>query len=478
MGWNIYLAAIEDCTPETVVERLGLDEPDAEEVGPNTLPFGEATNAQYADDYVGVGTLGDFTLVTSRMVRSFDHAWKKLSKKGRVVVFWLSENIEMNCLDIYQVGECVLSREQDGRTSWKAKPHPLEKGTKAKDAKADHIARVFANLTKHDLFGTEVVQLPMRMHPAPRRTEDRTDLETLRARLDALVAEPLPESDPEALLDLVDIKWFNRRRELEEIFDLAWDASPETAAAWGPELLAAVTRWPEAERKLPRERYDRIAKGKDDGRSAAIAALYRRFEYGDGNDVPAYREKPFVTFLSHPIASELRSLAFDHSWLPSEAAVVLAGAARLTNLSSLSVLGTEFGSEGIAAIARAPVLAKLRALDASRCHLSHEGFDVLLAEATFAPTLEVLALGGNELGASGMKKLARASRFKNLRELRWTFDDAVDADALRTLLASPVGAKLRRVDISDTGIGERAVKKLAAEHPSLVIVRDPPVDEE
>ena len=70
MGWNIFLAAIEDCEPKAVVERLGLGEPDAEEVGPSSLPFGEATNAQYADDYIGVGKLGDFTLVTSRMVRS------------------------------------------------------------------------------------------------------------------------------------------------------------------------------------------------------------------------------------------------------------------------------------------------------------------------------------------------------------------------------------------------------------------------
>ncbi len=471
MGWNIGLVAIESSSADDVIAQLELTAPQPQEQTgiPPTTTLADATADELADDYWGIGTLGRLTLLTSRWVTEHADVWKRVSKHGRVVAFWLSENHETNCLYIFEGGEQVIARVQGKRAAWKPK-HPLEKGAKPSGHKADFIGKVFENLTGHVLFEQNVITTPMALRGKPTVTAPAIDegaLAAARTHFADTIAKPLPH--PESAWH--HLEWNMRWKAIEDCLAVAW-ASDRTAteATWIPQALAEVERWPDERRTVSRARFETIAKGQDDGLSIALAPLFRSLTLdGPGTPKVRFRAKPFARFFAHPVMSELRRLDFGCTSLPSEVAELVADCERVSRLTYLSFDRTFIGNRGVAALARSHGFASLNALNLHQCSLDRDGLAQLL-ESPFLPALAALRIGGNNLGTTGAAMIAECTRFTSLRTLSLGIDPTLDAAGVRALLDSPHLPSLTTLEVATTAIDAATAAELQARRPGLTIV--------
>lgn len=351
------------------------------------LTFGDASDVESTTRYA-VGTLGKLTLVTAPRVHDHDAQWRKLSKKGRVVAFHLSDDHDANCLYIYDDGKQVIKRE-DG--TWSPR-HPLERLAKAKptDHKADFIRKVFARFTGADLEADGLQAIAMTLHA--KRDPDEKIGEIVEA-LARTLAKPLPTPG-----EWAGLQWSHRRHDIFEGIRRVWAIDPETAKTWVPAILTDLEGWPAKQRVVLRDDFERIVTGKATELDALLAPAWRRLvlDRGGGRR-PKFRPNSFARFFAHPIASELEQLDLGHTIYPPEAAELVARSERLANLVYLSFNHTRIGDAGIAALTEATQFGKLQRLDLYACDMTAASLPAL-SRATFAPQLVALSVGGNGLG--------------------------------------------------------------------------------
>ncbi|HLL24023.1 MAG TPA: hypothetical protein VK427_17945, partial [Kofleriaceae bacterium] len=143
--------------------------------------------------------------------------------------------------------------------------------------------------------------------------------------------------------------------------------------------------------------------------------------------VPAIAE----AFAGAPLP-ELRSLDLSDNALADDGLVALARTTGLPKLEMLRIKNTGVGSRGLAALGASPLGARLRAIDLARNEIDDPGVAALLANDLRA--LDALDLAGSALTARGV----------------------------RTLVESPLAARLKHLTI--TGLGAGALDVLFAAH--------------
>src|SRR5262249_30058191 len=152
----------------------------------------------------------------------------------------------------------------------------------------------------------------------------------------------------------------------------------------------------------------------------------------------------------------LRSLELDH-WYFSDAGVGLLATTRLDSLEELSLVHNEIGAPGLAALGRAPFLANLTALDLELNQLD-AGAAAVLAD-TRTPRLTRLGLCNNTLGAEGVAPLARSPLLAGLRELDLGYNDLTSA-AVEALVAAPP-QRLRELSLIGSDFDDHGARLLA-----------------
>jgi hypothetical protein len=286
---------------------------------------------------------------------------------------------------------------------------------------------------------------------------DAAKLEGLVATLERTLAAPLPAPD----YAYAGLAWLNRRNDIFVSLDDVWAIDEATATTWVPNVLADAERWPDERRVVSRERFDRIGAGKATPLDTLIAPAFRAFKLASSTGSNKFRPQHYARFFAHPIASELRRIDLSCTGLPAEAAALIA-AADLPRVTELSLDRTDAGDAGVEAVARA--FPQLRALNLYMCKLGHDGL-ANLGAARFAPTLEALAIGGNQLGIA----IVRLAPFSRLAYLSVRVDPTVDAASVRALLESPHLPSLRTLDLHETSVDAAQASELAALRPGLTI---------
>lgn len=162
-------------------------------------------------------------------------------------------------------------------------------------------------------------------------------------------------------------------------------------------------------------------------------------------------------FAAEPV-TELELLEVDE-----EAISALAKAPWLARLRALTLRGP-IGDEGLSALLRAKALAELRALNLASNELSAEGLSAL---GERLPALERLVLTANPIGDEGAAALAR---WRHLGRLRTLYLSACELTAKGvTALGSGGGlTRLEKLALSQNELGEAGAAALAAlELPAL-----------
>lgn len=162
-------------------------------------------------------------------------------------------------------------------------------------------------------------------------------------------------------------------------------------------------------------------------------------------------------FAAEPV-TELELLEADE-----DAIAALAKAPWLARLRSLAVRGP-IGDEGFTTLVRAKALAELRALNVSGNELSAEG---LAALADRLPALERLVLTANRFGDEGAAALARWRHLGHLRTLYLSACE-LSAEGVTALGGEGRLVRLEKLALSQNELGEAGAAALAAlELPSL-----------
>jgi uncharacterized protein (TIGR02996 family) len=147
--------------------------------------------------------------------------------------------------------------------------------------------------------------------------------------------------------------------------------------------------------------------------------------------------------------------------LTAEGARRLANAPHLSGVIHLLLRQCRLNAAAVAALAKAPALARLRTLDLYDASWGRKLPLPLLSHSPHLTGLTTLVLGGNELGDEGAISLAgEQCRLASLRRLHLTYSQISDAGA-RALAASPPLAGLERLDLAGNPIsraGRRALR--------------------
>ncbi len=126
------------------------------------------------------------------------------------------------------------------------------------------------------------------------------------------------------------------------------------------------------------------------------------------------------------------------------------------SLERLALGGAALGEAGVKALARAP-LGALTRLEAPRADLGgwHDAFS-----GGDWPSLRVLRLQSNELDGEAMESWARRGWFARLEELSWG-TNRVSMRGLGAALSAWEGGGMKRLDLSECGLGDEEAKLLA-----------------
>lgn len=171
---------------------------------------------------------------------------------------------------------------------------------------------------------------------------------------------------------------------------------------------------------------------------------------------PFLKQAPAL-FAAEPV-TELELLEVDE-----EAIAALAKAPWLARLRALTVRGP-IGDDGLSVLLRAKALAELRALNVASNELSAEGLGAL---GDRLPALERLVLTANPIGDEGAAALAR---WRHLGHLRALYLSACELSAPGVTALGDGGslARLEKLTLSQNELGEAGAAALAAlELPAL-----------
>jgi uncharacterized protein (TIGR02996 family) len=180
----------------------------------------------------------------------------------------------------------------------------------------------------------------------------------------------------------------------------------------------------------------------------------------------------------------IRRLNLDHAGLGDSGAELLAEAPRLDRLTDLSLRFNDLGTDGLADLARSPHLQSLRSLDVTANDLRDGAFGELvaacrlplevlhwddavtaeevrsLAASPLAGRLKVLSLREPDMGAEGLRVLVEALAFTRLEELSIESDE-MDTAAFPALAAAPVLQRLISLELSCVGADDALALDLA-----------------
>ena len=111
-----------------------------------------------------------------------------------------------------------------------------------------------------------------------------------------------------------------------------------------------------------------------------------------------------------------------------------------------------------------PFLARVRELDLCDNDLGNGGVNVFVRSA-YLGALDSLDLGFNGLDEAGVRVLARASTLPNLRELALNDNGHVTGDGVRLLADSPFFGGLRALDLSGNDVNDAGARALVESRP-------------
>jgi uncharacterized protein (TIGR02996 family) len=175
-----------------------------------------------------------------------------------------------------------------------------------------------------------------------------------------------------------------------------------------------------------------------------------------------YGPRTATALAGSPYLGQLRCLDLSYCSVGPEEARKLASA-RFGALAELKLCGNKIGPEGMAALARAPALARLTLLDLLDNEIGPEGARVLAASPALA-SLQSLELARNWIGPDGAKALAGSPFLSRLRHLSLWRND-IGARAARTVMLSPHLARLWSLDLSDSNFTDATAGVVAASTP-------------
>jgi len=150
----------------------------------------------------------------------------------------------------------------------------------------------------------------------------------------------------------------------------------------------------------------------------------------------------------------LRELSIEGGGIGDDGAMALAGAPALSALLALELADNGLGPEGLAALARAALSGGLERLDVSQNPIGDEGVAELLLDREFA-SVRALSLSGCRVTSAGAALLAREPRAQGVERLELGDNDFSPAAA--ELLLDAFGARV-------VVLGERELALHAEEH--------------
>jgi uncharacterized protein (TIGR02996 family) len=172
----------------------------------------------------------------------------------------------------------------------------------------------------------------------------------------------------------------------------------------------------------------------------------------------AQRPGPSVGLLAGPKFATLTELRLNGCLIEAAEVRALCGPGGLPNLRRLGLADNPLTAEGVALLARSPLLGRLHALDLKRCDLDAGGVEALAAAG--AGALRHLDLSGNSLGGAETAILA-AGAFQGLLELDLG-NNRVGADGAAALGRSAGLPRLRSLVLARNRLGPEAVAALTA----------------
>lgn len=117
-----------------------------------------------------------------------------------------------------------------------------------------------------------------------------------------------------------------------------------------------------------------------------------------------------------PHLSNLTFLNLGVNGIGSEGARAIADSPYLSNLISLHLWENEIGDEGVRALSESPYLKNLTCLNLWNTRIGDEGLRAI-ADSPYLKSLTCLALSNNDIGEKGVRLLAKSPNFKNLTPL-------------------------------------------------------------
>ena len=157
---------------------------------------------------------------------------------------------------------------------------------------------------------------------------------------------------------------------------------------------------------------------------------------------------------------ELEALDLSANPLGEAGGRALAGALAKTRVSELAARGCGLGGDGVSELLRAAG-GRLTSLDVGANGLDAAG-TAALAGTPEASALLRLDLSGNPLGAPGVEALTRAPAAKGLRDLALDACGLADADAPALVRALDALPTLQTLGLRDNGLGPATASALAA----------------
>lgn len=168
-----------------------------------------------------------------------------------------------------------------------------------------------------------------------------------------------------------------------------------------------------------------------------------------------------------PGAPRLTLLGLHHATIEDDALWSLLHEGRWEALDTLELVGSAITDQLARALATAPVSRQLTALDLRRAGLHGASLQLVLAEGF--PALEVLRLDGNALNGAA-RAMASRRALPRLAELTLS-ECELSASELARLLRAPFARTLRRLDLSQSWVGDEGARALIDASPRLPALR-------
>jgi Ran GTPase-activating protein (RanGAP) involved in mRNA processing and transport len=157
-----------------------------------------------------------------------------------------------------------------------------------------------------------------------------------------------------------------------------------------------------------------------------------------------------------PCFAQCEQLAINSNPLTDEGAAALAASSMMRGLRSLSVVGTNMSSTGVATLAHSA--RRLAAFNVSGNRLGPAG-GAELAAGDQNPAMDSLGIGYCDLGNEGISALVASARFPNLMSLEIP-GNTITAAGLSSLANSAVAESLFRLSIDNNPVGDVGLARI------------------